>query len=126
MQSQGNWQLKIECDSSSFTMSALNIENYSLGFLVDEELMAGVTQHPDQPNTFVAFVLQHSTGEYLGYQPYTSLDQALARINQIPRPWTFERISGGCGGGKCGTKEGGCGGGGCKAGKCGKDGTCPI
>jgi hypothetical protein len=109
------------------TMSALNAENYSRGFLVDEELMAGVTQHPDQPDTFVAFVLQHSTGEYLGYQPYPSLDQALSRINQIPRPWTFERVGGGCAGGKCGTAEGGCGGGGCKAGKCGTgDGTCPI
>ena len=107
-------------------MATLNTENYSQGFLVDEELMAGVTQHPEQANTYVAFVLQHSTGEYLGYQPYTSLDQALDRINQSPRPWTFERISGGCGGGKCGTGEGGCGGGGCKAGKCGTDGTCPI
>jgi hypothetical protein len=100
-------------------MTALNTENYTQGFLVDEELMAGVTQHPEQPDTYVAFVLQHTTGEYLGYQPFTGLDSALQAINQIQRSWQFEKV-GGCGG--CG-KEGSCNGGKCGAGAC-KVGSC--
>ncbi len=100
----------------------LTPDNYSRGFLIDEDLMAGVTAHPEEKDAFVAFVLRHTTGEYLGYQPFSSLNLALEAINQIPRPWAFEKISGGCGGGKCGTGEGACAGGGCK-----KSGTscCP-
>jgi hypothetical protein len=102
-------------------MANLSTENYSQGFLVDQDLMAGVTQDPEKPGVYVAFVLQHSTGEYLGYQPFNELSQALQVINQIPRPWTFEKISGGCGGGKCG-EGGGCATGSCAigGGKCGK------
>ena len=95
----------------------LTPENYARGFLVDEDLMAGVTAHPDEKDQFVAFVLRHTTGEYLGYQPYPNLDLALQAINQIPRPWSFEKTSGGCGGGNCGT--GACAiNGNCKKSKC--------
>ena len=96
-------------------MAQLSTENYTQGFLVDEELMAGVTQDPNNPNTYVAFVLQHTTGEYLGYQPFSNLQEALNTLNQIPRSWAFEKV-GGCGG--CG-KQGKCSGGGCGAGQCG-------
>lgn len=96
----------------------LNEENYQKGFLVDEELMAGITADPDLSQGFTAFVLRHTTGEYLGYQAFKDLSEALHTLNQIPRSWTFEAISGGCGGGKCGT-EGACGGGNCKVGACG-------
>ena len=81
-------------------MNTLTTENYSKGFLIDEELMCGITQHPEKPELFVAFVLQHTTGEYLGYQPFTDLNSALASLNQIQRPWTYETF-GGCGG-NCG------------------------
>lgn len=91
---------------------ALTAENYSKGFLIDEELMGGVTQHPDQPGTYVAFVLRHTTGEYLGYQPFDKLEAALATINQVQRSWTFDRVSG-CGNGNCGNGQ--CKGGGCGA-----------
>src|SRR5688500_10637090 len=97
-------------------MALLNLENYGQGFLVDDDLMAGVTQQPENPNIFVAFVLKHGTGEYLGYQPYPELDTALEAINRIERTWTFERF-GGCGGG-CG-EGGGCNKGSCGKGKCG-------
>jgi hypothetical protein len=91
----------------------LTSENYRQGFLVDEELMAGVTEHPEQPGLYVAFVLHHTTGEYLGYQPFHELTEALTTINKIPRDWAFEKVGGcgGCGGegkcegGKCGTKS---------------------
>ncbi len=101
---------------------ALTTENYRKGFLVDEDLMGGVTQDPVQESTYIAFVLQHTTGEYLGYQPFQDLDMAINAINQIQRSWTFERLGGGCGG-KCG-EGGGCSqgackiGGGCSTGKC--------
>jgi hypothetical protein len=90
--------------------SLLTLENYSKGFLVDEDLMAGVSQHPENPELFVAFVLRHTTGEYLGYQPFYDLHAALHMINRIERSWTYERF-GGCGNGNCG--EGKCGEGGC-------------
>lgn len=97
-------------------MTTLTNENYSKGFLVDEDLMGGVTQDPEAPETFVAFVLRHTTGEYLGYQPFSDLASALQVINQIPRNWTYERF-GGCSGGNCG-KEGSCSGGKCQNGQC--------
>jgi hypothetical protein len=103
-------------------MTELNLENYKQGFLVDDDLMAGVTPHPDLPNTYVAFVLQHTTGEYLGYQPFTDIDAALQVINQIKRPWTYERL-GGCGG--CG-KGGSCSAGACGKGSCGEGKSCPT
>jgi hypothetical protein len=89
----------------------LTTDNFSQGFLVDEELMAGVTTSPENPSEFFGYVLRHTTGEYLGYQAYSSLDEALGVINQIPRPWVFEKTSG-CDGGKC--AEGKCKGEGCK------------
>ncbi|MBI2712220.1 MAG: hypothetical protein HYX41_05085 [Bdellovibrio sp.] len=90
--------------SSIILFSMLTPENYSQGFLIDDELMAGVTQHPEKTDLFVAFVVQHSTGEYLGYEAFSGLNSALQAINQIPRQWAFEKVGGcgGCEGGKCG------------------------
>ncbi len=93
----------------------LTAENFHKGFLIDEELMAGIS--PKTPgdqqasSPFVAFVLRHTTGEYLGHQECSSLEEALALINQIPRAWAFESTSG-CGGTKC--AEGTCKGSSCK------------
>ena len=101
-------------------MNYLNQENYSKGFLVDEDLMGGVTQDPVNSEIFVAFVLQHTTGEYLGYQPFPALEAALKTINQIPRSWTYERFGGcgGCGeGGQCAIGSNG---------KCGQGKCCPT
>jgi hypothetical protein len=121
MKSCLDWQLKFTYGIHFFAMSQLNAENYQKGFLVDDHLMAGITADPEQPGTYIAFVLRHTTGEYLGYQPFTELEGALQAINQIQRTWTFEKL-GGCGG--CG-EGGGCSGGGCGAGKCGQ-GACPV
>ena len=84
----------------------LNPDNFQKGFLIDEELMAGVSEDSSAPGTYIAFVMQHTTGEYLGYQPFTDLSMALSSINQIPRSWAYE-ASGGCGGG-CGEAGGTC------------------
>jgi hypothetical protein len=83
----------------------LTAENYQNGFLVDDELMASVTAHPSEPGKFLAYVLRHSTGEYLGMRNFDELTHALNSINQIKREWKFEK-SGGCGE-NCG--DGNCG-----------------
>jgi hypothetical protein len=90
---------------------ALTPENYSQGFLIDEELMAGITESPDHPGAFMAYVIQHTTGESLGSRTCPTLEDALALINQIPRSWAFERTKG-CDGSKC--EAGTCKGEGCK------------
>lgn len=88
----------------------LTVENFSSGFLVDDELIASVTENPSAPGTFLAYVLSHETGEYLGYRTFPDLSEALNSINGIKRNWKFEK-SGGCGGGgSCGKK--------CSTGKC--------
>jgi hypothetical protein len=82
-------------------MNLLTLDNFKRGYLIDEELMAGVMQDPEHPETYTAFVLRHTTGESLGQQTFPDLDSALERINQIPRPWTYEPLGGGCKGGQC-------------------------
>jgi hypothetical protein len=91
---------------------ALTRENFRKGFLVDEELMGGVTEL--EPGNYLSFVLQHTSGEYLGQQLFTDLDQALAAIAQVQRTWQFESTHA-CGGGKCSGSA--CPIGGCATGK---------
>lgn len=87
-------------------------DNYQAGFLIDEELMAGITEVKEQPGTFTAYVVRHTTGETLGVQQFTNVFEAIRTINEIPRPWIFESVkrcaSGNCNNGKCGA-SGGCG-----------------
>ena len=86
----------------------LNRDNYASGFLVDDQLMAGVTE-AESKGAFTAFVLRPETGEYLGYRQFADLDEALESINRIPREWKYE-AAGGCGGcaeGKCAVASGG-------------------
>ena len=93
-------------------MAKFTADNFKSGFLIDEELMAGISEHPDSVGTFTAYVVRHTTGETLGVQEFTNVFEALRTINEIERPWAFESASK-CGGGNC--KKGGCGksGGGC-------------
>ena len=97
----------------------LTLENYQKGFLMDEELMGGITRNPEKPESYLAFVLKHTTGEYLGYQAFDTLEGALGAINQVQRDWAFENTKncGGCGDGQTCT-QGENGGGTCKMGKC--------
>jgi hypothetical protein len=93
-------------------MEKFTADNYSKGFLIDEELMAGITEAKETPGTYTAFVVRHTTGETLGAEQFTNLFEALRAINTIPRDWTYEAVSkcgnGNCGSGGCG-KNGGCG-----------------
>lgn len=83
----------------------LTAENYKKGFLMDEELMGGVAEEGPEALTtgFSAYVLRHTTGEYLGYRTFGSLADALSAINTVERAWKFENSSG-CG--QC--KDGDC------------------
>jgi hypothetical protein len=93
-------------------VSKFNADNYQAGFLVDDELMAGITESRETPGTYTAFVVRHTTGETVGVQQFTNLFEAIRTINDIPRPWAFESVkrcgSGSCSGGKC--SGGACGG----------------
>src|SRR4051812_23200692 len=107
--------------------ATLDSTNYAKGFLIDEELLGGISPHPEQEGSFLAYVIRHTTGEYLGCQPFGNLDDALAAINLVERSWHFE-AAGGCGGGNCGT-ENGCKGESCSLRKAGEGcamGPCPM
>jgi hypothetical protein len=91
----------------------LTADNYQKGFLIDEELMAGISESKEQPGVFTAYVVRHSTGETLGVQDFTNVFEAIRTLNDIPRQWTYDSVSkcgsGNCGTGKCGKGAGGCG-----------------
>ena len=96
-------------------MEKFTADNFKKGFLVDEELMAGITESPDAPGLFTAYVVRHTTGETLGNQQFTDLFEAIRTINDIQRDWNYEAISK-CGGGNCGSGK-------CGTGACGKKST---
>ena len=106
-------------------MEKFTAENFKKGFLIDEELMAGITESESNPGSFTAFIVRHTTGESLGVREFDNAFEAIRALNEIPREWAFEAVSK-CGSGNCG--KGGCG----KNGGCGKkaakeacpDGTC--
>jgi hypothetical protein len=93
-------------------MEKFTVDNFKKGFLIDEELMAGISEHKENPGTFTAYVVRHTTGETLGVQEFSNPFEAIRVLNDIPRNWNFEAISkcgnGNCGSGGCG-KNGGCG-----------------
>ena len=102
-------------------MSKFDAENFKKGFLIDEELMAGISDSKDTPGSYSAFVVRHTTGETLGLQQFSDIFEAIRTINAIPRDWKFEAISK-CGGGNCAAGACGKAGGGC--GKKSEDATC--
>jgi hypothetical protein len=93
-------------------MQKLTPENYAKGFLMDEELMGGLSDDKESPGTWTAVVVNHQTGETLAYQKFSNLFEAIRAMNDIPRAWSFEAVSrcgsGNCGTGKCGKGAGGC------------------
>jgi hypothetical protein len=94
----------------SDSKTRLTAQNYLKGFLIDEELMGGVSQVPGT-SRFTAFVLRHTTGDLMGSQELGSLESALELLNSVKRDWIYESASQ-CGGGSC--NEGNCGTGSCK------------
>jgi hypothetical protein len=100
----------------------LDASNYSKGFLMDSEgtVLAGVSDHPDRPGLFIAWMVDAATSECFGLHEFESLESAVSMVNLSVRgnggDWHF--VSGGC-------SEGGCSGGGCSGnGGCGGKGSC--
>lgn len=93
--------------------------NYLKGFLIDDEFMAGVSELKGDASApvagYVAYVVNHLSGETVASQKYETLPEALGKLNSIPRSWKYE-AAGGCGEGNC--AEGGCGTGACGTESC--------
>jgi hypothetical protein len=93
-------------------MSKFTADNFKKGFLIDEELIAGITEETETPGNFTAYVVRHTTGETLGTQQFTDIFEAIRTLNAIPREWSYESVSkcgGNCAAGSCGKSGGGCG-----------------
>ncbi len=88
----------------------LTPENHLKGFLIDEELMGGISPVPGSA-AYSVFVIRHTTGELLGSNEAPNLETALSLINSVQRNWIYESASQ-CGGKSC--NEGNCGTGSCK------------
>lgn len=88
----------------------LNERNYKKGFLVADQIMAGVSETPDKPGFFDVFTIHTETLEPLTFETVESLSRAIQLLQEMKADWQFEPTSG-CSGGKCAD-------GGCKSGDC--------
>lgn len=77
---------------------------------MDEECFGGISEIPEQPGSYLGFVVRHTDGTTLATATFTNLFEAIRNMNGIEREWAFAPI-GACGGGNCGTGK--CGTGGC-------------
>ena len=106
-------------------MQLLTTENYKNGFLVDDEVIAGVTEMNAGTDAtapvFSVYVSHYLTGETYAYQEFDALEPALFFLAAIKRPWAYEAVG-------CSKKtkapelpesaSGGCGSSGCSACAC--------
>lgn len=88
----------------------LNEANYRKGFLVDDEVLAGISDD----DGFTAYIVNQCSGEFILNQTFSDLESAINTLNSIDRPWKYEATAGGCGGGNCSNGNCGKSGGGCK------------
>lgn len=79
---------------TSLTLTSLTLENFSKGFLIDDEVIGGVTQLADTNGApvYAAYMSHYLTGETMDYQEFSDVEAALAFINGIGRDWKFEAI----------------------------------
>ena len=97
----------------------LNLENYKNGFLVDDEVIAGVTEMEGAATPlYAAYISLYLTGETYAYQEFERVElalQFLAGPDYAGRPWVYEAV--GCSAKTSAPKstsaQGGCGTGGC-------------
>ncbi len=96
--------------SAQESLVKFNLDNFTKGFLLDDELMGGISL--TENGEFNVYILRHATGEVLGSQTFPTASEAIRTMNQVDRPWSFEAINK-CG--DCGPNGGGsCQGKGCK------------
>jgi len=75
---------------SSSTAGALTAENYKHGFLVDDEVIGGVTEMAD--GVYAAYVSHYLTGETFEYQEFNAQQPALTFLNGLGRKWIYETV----------------------------------
>lgn len=90
----------------------LTLENYKNGFLIDEEVIGGVTEMAG--GVYSAYVSHYLTGETLAYQEFNDAAQALEYLRAMKRSWKFEGV--GCG--KISAPNSKSAGGSCRSGAC--------
>jgi hypothetical protein len=72
------------------TLWILNKNNFDKGFLIDEEVIAGVTLMDG--GIYAAYMSHYLTGETLAYQEFSDAESAVAYLKTIERPWAFEAV----------------------------------
>lgn len=68
----------------------LNAQNYKNGFLVDDEVIGGITEMDG--GLFAAYISHYLTGETYAYQEFAQIDGALQYLASVPRAWVFESV----------------------------------
>lgn len=79
----------------------LTAQNYKKGFLVDDEVIAGVTEMGAGSNSiiFASYISHYLTGETYAYQEFEELNAALDFLATFKRNWVYEAVG-------CSTKTG--------------------
>ncbi|MBI3543272.1 MAG: hypothetical protein HY075_08380 [Deltaproteobacteria bacterium] len=71
----------------------LDASNYKSGFLVDDEVIAGVTEMGDAARPlYAAYVSHYLTGETYAYREFERVEPALEFLATIERKWAFEGV----------------------------------
>ena len=95
----------------------LTIDNFKSGFLVDNEVIGGVTELDGAATpVYAAYVSHYLTGETFAYQEFEKVEPALEFLANIDRAWEYEAVgcsaktgaqtktsSSSCGSGACGS-----------------------
>ena len=95
------------------TPTLLTLQNWSRGFLMDAEWMAGVSENEQgSSRRWKAWVVSLAEGSLIAETNFDNLEEALTALNRIPgRNWSYEPTKT-CSGEKCGPDQ--CKGEGCK------------
>jgi hypothetical protein len=89
-------------EDNQLMSSLLNESNFSKGFLISDQTIAGVTQLEEaamgsNSATFIAYASDYFTGETLYYQERSSLNEALEALHKFTSmlpdsSWNFEAV----------------------------------
>ena len=87
----------------------LTLDNFENGFLVNDELIAGVTSMAG--GIFAAYVSNYSTGETLAFAEFDLPLKALEYLGKLTYDWKYESVG-------CSTTKTSCSSGQCSGCKC--------
>ncbi|MBI3557878.1 MAG: hypothetical protein HY074_16575 [Deltaproteobacteria bacterium] len=96
----------------------LTADNFKNGFLVDDEVIAGVTQMEGAATpVYAAYISHYLTGETFAYQEFDAVEPALRFLAGVDRPWVYEAV--GCSAKTSAPKSTSASSRGCASGSCG-------